>query len=300
MPGRPDRRLPLHRRRERQDLAQVLAFGMSGLPSQARVHAGSVPTHRPLGARGRSREGPGTNRRCARSLSPAPANRRARLRHAEGLMGATHFLTRTLPRVRTEMSLQVMAYNLRRAIKILGAATLMAAMRTQAADHSSIDSAVRHRQTVLVDGGGPWRFAALGVFTQPRSKAVVDGSPRRDADRFPLLPRRLAESTSPLGVSFPESRPPIQHIEPPDPFPTGRRYSMSLHLHRDTAHSTETPCVCNRRRPQCAERQAHFCPNKVCRIRAKSVLSWYPRKFSAPGPIAPTTTGSVVWPEVPQ
>ena len=31
-------------------------------------------------------------------------------------MGPSHFLTRTLPRVRTEMSLQVLAYNLKRAI----------------------------------------------------------------------------------------------------------------------------------------------------------------------------------------
>ena len=44
-------------------------------------------------------------------------------------MGSTHFLTKTLPRVRTEMSLQVLAYNLRRAIKILGTARLIAAMR---------------------------------------------------------------------------------------------------------------------------------------------------------------------------
>jgi transposase len=44
-------------------------------------------------------------------------------------MGTNHFLTRTLPRVRTEMSLQVLAYNLMRAIKILGAGPLMAAMR---------------------------------------------------------------------------------------------------------------------------------------------------------------------------
>ena len=35
--------------------------------------------------------------------------------------GSSHFLTRTLPRVRTEMSSQVLAYNLKRAIKILGA-----------------------------------------------------------------------------------------------------------------------------------------------------------------------------------
>lgn len=44
-------------------------------------------------------------------------------------MGSSHFLTRTLPRVRTEMSLQVLAYNLKRAIKILGAGPLMAAMK---------------------------------------------------------------------------------------------------------------------------------------------------------------------------
>lgn len=44
-------------------------------------------------------------------------------------MGSSHFLTRTLPRVRTEMSLQILAYNLKRAIKILGAGPLMAAMK---------------------------------------------------------------------------------------------------------------------------------------------------------------------------
>jgi transposase len=44
-------------------------------------------------------------------------------------MGPTHFLTRTLPRVRTEMSLQVLAYNLKRVMQILGVQPLIAAMR---------------------------------------------------------------------------------------------------------------------------------------------------------------------------
>lgn len=35
-------------------------------------------------------------------------------------MGATHFLTKTLPRVRTEMNLHVLAYNLKRVIQIMG------------------------------------------------------------------------------------------------------------------------------------------------------------------------------------
>lgn len=43
-------------------------------------------------------------------------------------MGATHFLTKTLPRVSTEMSLHVLAYNLKRAIQILGVQPLIGAM----------------------------------------------------------------------------------------------------------------------------------------------------------------------------
>ena len=43
-------------------------------------------------------------------------------------MGSTHFLTRTLGRVRTEMSLHVLAYNLKRVIAILGTNALMNAM----------------------------------------------------------------------------------------------------------------------------------------------------------------------------
>ncbi|HEY6117682.1 MAG TPA: IS1182 family transposase [Candidatus Dormibacteraeota bacterium] len=45
-------------------------------------------------------------------------------------MGATHFLTKTLDKVRTERSLHVLAYNLKRMITILGAGPLMVAIRT--------------------------------------------------------------------------------------------------------------------------------------------------------------------------
>jgi transposase len=58
--------------------------------------------------------------------------RRAVVEHPFGTlkawMGATHFKTRTLDKVRTEMSLHVLAYNLKRVIAILGAAPLMAAI----------------------------------------------------------------------------------------------------------------------------------------------------------------------------
>nr|WP_235548610.1 transposase [Noviherbaspirillum sp. Root189] len=43
-------------------------------------------------------------------------------------MGATHFLMKRLPKVQTEMSLHVLAYNLKRMINILGTQTLIAAM----------------------------------------------------------------------------------------------------------------------------------------------------------------------------
>jgi len=44
-------------------------------------------------------------------------------------MGATHFLTRTLQRVSTEMSLHVLAYNMKRVMNLLGVAPLVEAMR---------------------------------------------------------------------------------------------------------------------------------------------------------------------------
>ena len=45
-------------------------------------------------------------------------------------MGATHFLTKTLKRVRTEMSLQVIAYNIKRVIAIMGVRPLIEAIQS--------------------------------------------------------------------------------------------------------------------------------------------------------------------------
>ena len=59
--------------------------------------------------------------------------RRATVEHPFGTlkawMGATHFRLKTLEKVRTEMSLHVLAYNLKRVIQILGVKPLMEAMR---------------------------------------------------------------------------------------------------------------------------------------------------------------------------
>jgi transposase len=59
--------------------------------------------------------------------------RRATVEHPFGTlkawMGATHFKTRTLDKVRTEMSLHVLAYNLKRIVAMLGPQSLIEAIR---------------------------------------------------------------------------------------------------------------------------------------------------------------------------
>jgi transposase len=71
-----------------------------------------------------------------RRLNRTPQASRIRRQTAEhpfgtikAWMGATHFLTKTIPRVSTEMSLHVLAYNMKRAMQILGIAPLVAAIR---------------------------------------------------------------------------------------------------------------------------------------------------------------------------
>ena len=90
----------------------------------------------------------GTNRRITRwehedvldrmqqrlNVWPNPMRlRRQTVEHPFGTlkawMGATHFLTKSLPRVKAEMSLHVLAYNIKRVIAILGIDGLMAAIR---------------------------------------------------------------------------------------------------------------------------------------------------------------------------
>jgi hypothetical protein len=44
-------------------------------------------------------------------------------------MGATHFRLRTLEKVRTEMSLHILAYNLKRMITLLGVQPLIQAIK---------------------------------------------------------------------------------------------------------------------------------------------------------------------------
>jgi hypothetical protein len=49
-------------------------------------------------------------------------------RHNEGSMGATHFLTKTLPKGAAEMALSVLFYNLTRVLNIVGVKPLITAI----------------------------------------------------------------------------------------------------------------------------------------------------------------------------
>ena len=64
------------------------------------------------------------------ALPEAMAIRRATVEHPFGtlkswMMGVTHFLTKRLPNVKTEMSLSVLAYNIRRMISMMGVPNLI-------------------------------------------------------------------------------------------------------------------------------------------------------------------------------
>jgi DDE family transposase len=64
----------------------------------------------------------------------AMRQRRETVEHPFGTMkarmGATNFLTKTLPKVATEMALSVLAYNLTRVMNIVRTKLLMAALAT--------------------------------------------------------------------------------------------------------------------------------------------------------------------------
>jgi Transposase DDE domain len=66
-------------------------------------------------------------------MSDAMGVRRQTVEHPFGTlkswMGSTHFLTKTIEKVRTEMSLHVLAYNIKRLIQMFGVSPLIDAIK---------------------------------------------------------------------------------------------------------------------------------------------------------------------------
>jgi hypothetical protein len=72
----------------------------------------------------------------AQACPRAMRQRRETVEHPFGTikarMGATHFLTKTFPKVAAEMALSVLAYNLTRAMNIVGIKPMIAAIAADA------------------------------------------------------------------------------------------------------------------------------------------------------------------------
>lgn len=111
------------------DVAQVLVIGLPALSAQAQVHDRRAAADRALGARGGARTHAGSPQPAAAGGARAAADGEHPFGTLKSWMGATHFLMRTLPKVRTEMSLHVLAYNMKRVIKLLGTASLIQAIQ---------------------------------------------------------------------------------------------------------------------------------------------------------------------------
>ena len=101
---------------------------MRQLRYEGQLHHRQRATCSPVGARG----DPRAATRQAGEATQADDVRRRTVEHVFGTlkhwMGSTHFLTRGLANVSTEMSLQVLAYNLKRVLSILGMPKTMKAM----------------------------------------------------------------------------------------------------------------------------------------------------------------------------
>ena len=78
-------------------------------------------------------------------------------------MGATHFLTRTKERVSAEMSLHVLAYNMKRMIKIMGIRPLLAAIRAYA------EALAAFLQVIMASVGKSQRFFAILIVIRPQN-----------------------------------------------------------------------------------------------------------------------------------
>jgi len=101
----------------------------SKCPLTAQCTPGGERRNLSLGARGGARGCAG----APRPRSEAMRLRRQTAEHPFGTikcwMGRTHFLTMTLPKVATEMALNVLAYNMKRVMTIVGVRALMEAAR---------------------------------------------------------------------------------------------------------------------------------------------------------------------------
>ena len=129
--------------------------------------------------------------------------RRATVEHPFGTlkvwMGSTHFLTKTLDRVSTEMSPHVLAYNMKRMMNILGTKTLTEAIRGQRAASGRSGGG---KSTEVLEGTGAFRVDTCDQHSVhlPIWTDHIELAANIDKLRF------LVECDCP-GISFPNTEP---------------------------------------------------------------------------------------------
>jgi hypothetical protein len=100
--------------------------------------------------------------------------RRSTVEHPYGTikawMGSTHFLTKGLERVKTEMSLYVLAYNLKRLIVLLGIDGMMEAIRAYAL-FLWLYAPLRTIILIALPGRPPRNYGATGVLVACRNQS---------------------------------------------------------------------------------------------------------------------------------
>jgi hypothetical protein len=114
-----------------QDDPAILDEHLQNLRTESAVHDRPRAPHLTLGARGRSGESSGSARPQPRCNGCPPSDSGASVRYGtiKCWIGATHFLTKKLPKVATEMALNVLAYNMKRVMAIAGVGGLLEAMQ---------------------------------------------------------------------------------------------------------------------------------------------------------------------------
>ena len=128
MSGRRAVDLSLHSGRAWQDDTPLLDDGVFEVPPAIAMHDRAGTADPTLGTRAPA----GAVQERLDASPQAMRVRRETVEHPFGTMkarmGATHFLTKTLPKVATEMALSVLAYNLTRVMNIVGVKPLIAAI----------------------------------------------------------------------------------------------------------------------------------------------------------------------------
>ena len=113
-------------------------------------------------------------------------------------MGATHFLTKTLPKVAAEMALSVLAYNLTRVMNIVGAKPLMAAIAALRPNRSWLLTNSLRR--CFYTAKGRWRNFLFRPLNARYKSSICEGhievpNWERKSGRLPMV-----QLTSPLDI----------------------------------------------------------------------------------------------------